>query len=142
MLTIFAGGIADEIKFLLRLQESLLDCSVEKTVDEFNPLDYIVAKDGKILLYLELKSRNTDLSLYDSLIIGRAKIENIFHIREHIILIWICKTTNTLYYLFYHKRLLELKTHILNGKRIVYINKQFCSSGYDNLIADIAELIV
>ena len=139
MLEIYSAGFRDEIAFLLKLQASMPYFSIEKTRDKYASLDYVIKHDETKtpFLFMELKSRNIDLSKYDTLLMGRIKLENVVNVKQHIILIWICKTTETMYYLFYHKNLLELKTHMLNGKRVVYINKQLCSTGYDNLIKDI-----
>ena len=141
MLEIYSAGFRDEIAFLLKLQESMPSFSVEKTRGKYASLDYVIKheKTETPFLFMELKSRNIDLSKYDTLLMGRIKLENVVNVKQHIILIWICKTTETLYYRFYHKNLLDLKTHMLNSKRVVYINKRLCSTGYDNLIQDIRE---
>ena len=139
MLQIYRIGLQDEMDFLLKLQDDLPALSVEKTADEFCPVDYVVKQNGTIFLYMEIKNRNLDLRNYDTLMIGRRKLENILLIRQDVILIWVCKTTKTLYWIFFAKWMLELKVHLLNGKRVSYIGKSLCSTGYDDLLSNIQD---
>ena len=137
MLQIYRIGLQDEMDFLLKLQDDLTALSVEKTADKFCPVDYVVKQNGAIFLYMEIKNRNLDLRNYDTLMIGRGKLENILRIRQDVILIWVCKTTGTLYWIFFAKWMLDLKVHLLKGKRVAYIGKMLCSTGYDDLLSNI-----
>ena len=141
-LKIYKDGLADELTFLLRLQHDLPSLSLEKTADKYYPVDYIIkSNDGITRLFIEIKNRNLDLSKFNTLLIGRGKLENInTMIRHNVILTWVCKTTQTLYWMYYHKFLLDLKIHMLNGKRVCYVNKSLCSTGYDELTGEIYDV--
>ena len=134
----FGIGLQNEISFLLRLQSSLSEYgySVEKTKDTYSPVDYIVKRENDIVMYLELKTR-TDLSKHNSFIIGRVKLERIRYFKKPVIIIWVCETTQQLFFIFYTSNLLTLKQSVMKNKRVAFIPKGLCSTSYDELIESI-----
>jgi len=54
-LKIYKDGLNAEVDFLLKVQFSLDEkrYSVEKTTYEFDPVDYVIKKDGVLLCYVE-----------------------------------------------------------------------------------------
>lgn len=135
---IFEDGLKAEVIFLLRLQSSLGDrFSVEKTQDEFAPVDYIVTRDGVLICYLELKSRFENLDGYDSLMVGSIKLQNIEKLKTKTLIIW--DGVGTLYFTEYCSKFLNTNKTKINGSMVSFIKKKYCYCSYDLLISSITE---
>jgi len=140
---VFEMGLRDELKFLLKLQNDLGEhISIEKTPDKYDSLDYIIRRDDKIMLYIEIKHRYIELDGFDSFMIGRVKIERISLVENNSILVWVDTNSNKVYFKHYTKDLLDLKTYFERNsqKMVSYIHKSLCSVGYEELLVEIQSL--
>ena len=136
---LFNRGASAEQQFLLKLHIALgEDFIVSKTISQYNTIDFIIKKRrGKdtfeLLCYLELKSR-TDLSSYPSLMIGKVKIQRIKSFLRPTILVWVCEKTDTLYYMLYTDKLLNIQTNTQNNSAIILVPKSMTLCGFDGVL--------
>ena len=139
-LKIYKDGLNAEVDFLLKVQFSLDEkrYSVEKTTYEFDPVDYVIKKDGVLLCYVELKTRFIDLSKYDSLMIGSVKLKNIQKLPMKTYLLWDSK--DAFHYIQFKHELLEVNSTYINNSKVSFVPKIMCKTSYDAFIEEIVSL--
>jgi hypothetical protein len=139
---LFKDGLDAEVSFLLILQSKLpRNYSIEHTDDPMCCVDYIMKIDGRLVMYLELKTRFLEkLKTYNSLMIGRIKLENIYRqLDKPTLIIWDCRAVgDLLYYKYFTDDLLEEKVFRLKtGKKVCFIGKALCATGFHELLDEI-----
>jgi len=128
---LYSDGLDAEIIFLLKLQQSLpSNFSIEKSPDKYNPIDYIVKRDGLLFCYIELKTRFLNLAKYSSLMIGTAKLQAISKLEKPTYLLWDEKASNEFYFTLFNDDMLSLDSVLLNGSPVCFILKTSCRQSY------------
>ena len=136
-------GITKETEFMHGLNELINDdnINIKRMEDQYASVDFIItSKTNNLKLYIELKSRTTDISKYNTFFIGRTKLCNISNIYDSdcVVLIW-NDTFKNLFYKLYTDELLNSDIKHINGSDVFCINKSECKT---STIATLAECIV
>ena len=135
---LYSDGLDAEIVFLLKLQQSLpSNFSVEKTPDKYNPIDYIVKRDGLLFCYIELKTRFLNLAKYPSLMIGKVKLQAISKLDKPTYLLWDDTINNKFYFTLFNADMLTLDSVELNGSAVSFILKTSCRQTYALFVDEI-----
>tara|TARA_R110000796_G_scaffold234247_1_gene352860 strand:- start:1644 stop:2135 length:492 start_codon:yes stop_codon:yes gene_type:complete len=110
-------GNKKETEFMCSLNETINDTniSITKTIDKFCCVDYKVKNEvNKKCIYLELKSRKDDISKFNTLLIGKDKLNKIsnYYNKFYVLLIWYDECKN-MYITIYNDDLLKSPTNNL-----------------------------
>jgi len=110
-------GNRKEIEFMYALNETINDANINitKTIDKFCCVDYKVKNElNKKCVYIELKSRKDDISKFNTLLIGKDKLNKIskYYNNFVVILIWYDEYKN-MFINIYDDELLKSNTNSL-----------------------------
>ena len=140
--TIVSYSDTNENNFAVELWKLLKDFLKIRVIDNyFSNVDYqLTSKLNSKVMYLELKCRDIKYSNCNSFIIGKNKIDNInSKSLTPCILIW--KFGELIYFKEYTTELLNYDVSIIQNGKVIFINKNDCECGMDNLIKLIQKLI-
>jgi len=131
-----------ESRFKKRLLDSTKDYSYKmiKSENKYCSVDFLcINKNNLKSLLIEHKLKNINAEYFDSLMIGRSKLDACKKDYNNTLIIWECR--NEIYYCFYSLELHASRLETINNSDVFFISKNLVSSGYDNLVESINDFL-
>lgn len=141
----------DEVSFILdseslfkiRVIEALGDAKYNmiKSQNKYCSVDFMLLNQANLLsVLIEHKKKNIQASSYTNFFIGYSKIVtlNTFY-NKPIVLVFEC--LDELYFCEFDENFVKRQTQVINGSRIILIDKSECGVGFDKLLERIKEIL-
>ena len=126
----------NEILFLSTMEQLLGEqYKIYKTVDDHESVDFKIIKNGDLLSYMELKVRKS-VGGFNTLKIGKYKLQKIRQTFRKCVIAWYCIFTNTIYHTVFKDDFMKC----LRDEEVYYIPKDECLMGIDTLVQRIGTL--
>ena len=126
----------NEIIFLNTMESLLGDqYKIYCVKDEFESVDFKIIKNGDLLSYMELKVRDTVVG-FETLKIGRYKLQKIRQSFRKCVIVWYCMYSKTIYHTVFKDSFMKC----LRDSEVYYIPKDECLMGIDTLVQRIGTL--
>lgn len=127
----------NEILFLNTMEQLLGDqYKIYCVKDEFESVDFKIIKNGDLLSYMELKVRKSVVG-FETLKIGRYKLQKIRQTFRKCVIVWYCIWTNTIYHTVFKDEFMKC----LRDEEVYYIPKSECIMGIPTLVERIDNLV-